>query len=216
MPDTAEFPAKEMKKMLDDFGLEAPSSHVPMQLLENELEQQIEYSLEIGAKYIVCPFLDADSKLRGEDNFRNTMASFRQIAAACKENGLQFGYHNHAFEFEKIGDEHILDRMYREIDADLMMAELDLYWVKKAGLDPKQYLMQYKGRTPIIHVKDMTGDGREFFAEVGEGIIDYPAIFDIAPENGVRYYIVEQDQCERPPLESVKMSIDYLKSIGVA
>jgi sugar phosphate isomerase/epimerase len=67
----------------------------------------------------------------------------------------------------------------------------------------------------LIHAKDMTGDGREFFAEVGHGMIDFPAIFAVAEEVGVEYYVVEQDICERPPLESVEMSINYLKSRGI-
>jgi sugar phosphate isomerase/epimerase len=87
--------------------------------------------------------------------------------------------------------------------------------VKKAGLDPKSYLKQYKGRCPIVHIKDMTADERGFFAEVGRGIINYPSIFEIGEQIGIKYYLVEQDQCERPPLESIKMSMDYLKTLGI-
>jgi sugar phosphate isomerase/epimerase len=61
----------------------------------------------------------------------------------------------------------------------------------------------------------MTADERGFFCEVGRGIINYPSIFEIAEDVGVRYLIVEQDQCERPPLESIQMSFDYLKSLGI-
>jgi sugar phosphate isomerase/epimerase len=208
--------AKEMKKVLDDLDLTAPSSHVGLQLLEDELNQQIEYSLEIGAKYIMCPYLDANVYLNTEESLEKTLEAFKKIAAETKRQGLQFGYHNHDFEFKKLGDEYILDLMYQAVDPELMVAELDLFWVKKAGLDPKAYLETYKGRCPIIHVKDMTGDERRVFAEVGHGIIDYKPIFNIADDIGVEYYIVEQDVCERPPLESVKMSIDYLKSIGIA
>lgn len=208
--------AKEMKQKLDQLGLEAVSSHVPMHLLETELERQIEYSLEIGAKFIMCPYLDFNTYFGDEDKFKQTLEKLQQIGETLKQHHLQFGYHNHDFEFKKLGDRYVLDRLYESIPADLLVAELDLYWVKKAGVDPQTYLEQYKGRTPLIHLKDMTGDGREFFAEVGQGIIDYKGILETASANGVQYGIVEQDQCEQPPLESVKMSFDYLKSIGVA
>lgn len=208
--------AKEMKKVLDDLGFITPSSHVPFELLLTQLEEQIEYSLEIGAKYIICPNLDAEKHLRGEQNLKNTLDSFQKIAIKCKENELQFVYHNHDFEFEKQDGKTFLDHIFQSLDADLLVAELDLFWVKKAGLDPVQYLSTFKNRCPIIHVKDMTNDDRQTYAEVGYGIIDYPSIFETAEKMGVHYYLVEQDACDRPPLESVKMSIDYLKSIGIA
>lgn len=208
--------AQDMARILDDLGLEAVASHVGLELLENELEAQIEYSLTIGAKYIMCPWLDFDQRLKGAEAFAQTIASFKRIAAQCKQHGLQFGYHNHDFEFQKVDGEYVLDRLLGSFSADELVAELDLYWVAKAGLDPKSYLQSLSGRVPIIHLKDMTNDERQVFAEVGHGSLDFPAIFDIAPEIGVQYYIVEQDVCERPPLESVQMSIDYLRSIGIA
>lgn len=207
--------AKEMASVLDGLGLEAVSSHVGMALLENELDRQIEYSLEIGAKYIMCPWLDFESQLQG-DAYQATVASFKRIAEQCNKHGITFGYHNHDFEFEKVDGEYILDRLFADLSADEMVAELDLYWVAKAGLDPKAYMQSLKGRCPIIHLKDMTKDDRKVFAEVGQGSLDFPSILSAAPEVGVKYYIVEQDVCERPPLESIKISIDYLKSIGIA
>jgi sugar phosphate isomerase/epimerase len=207
--------AKEMKSVLNQLGLEAISSHVGIQLLETELNKQIQYSLEIGAKYIVCPWLP-EAQLKNEAEFEALLASFRKFGAEIKRQGLTFAYHNHAFEFEKVNGTYILDRMYESVEADVMKAELDLYWVTKGGLDPKEYLLKYKGRTPLVHVKDMADDAEGSFAEVGHGIIDYPSIFSVAEEAGVQYYIVEQDVCKRPPLESIEMSIRYLQSIGIA
>lgn len=209
-----DIPAKEMKSLLDGLGLEAVSSHVGMHLLESELEKQIEYSLEIGAKYIMVPWIDVN-QLKGEQ-YPAFVAKLKQIGEECNRHGLQLGYHNHDFEFELVDGEPILDRLFRDVPDSLLQAELDLYWVTKAGYDPKSYVLKYKDRCPVLHVKDMTKDERKFFAEVGQGSIDFKAIFDIAEEAGVRYYIVEQDACERPPLESVRMSIEYLKSIGIA
>jgi len=211
-----DIPASDMRKALDELGLKAISSHVGIHQLETELDHLIEYSKVIGAKYIVCPWLDK-AQLQDEASFQSLMASFARIGQKIKDNGLVFCYHNHDFEFEKVGEQYILDRMYQAVDASLMQAELDLYWVTKGGLDAKEYLQSYKGRAPLVHVKDMANDEKGSFAEVGQGIIDYKSIFAIAEEVGVECYIVEQDQCyNHPPLVSVKMSIDYLKSIGIA
>lgn len=209
-----DIPAAEMKKVLDDLGLEAPSSHVGLQLLENELSAQIEYSLTIGAKYMMLPWIEKE-KLFGEQR-QQLVATLGRVAEELGKHGLKLGYHNHDFEFLQEDGQYLMDLIYQELPADKLVAELDLYWVTKAGLDAKQYLSGFEGRCPIIHVKDMTKDERKFFAEVGQGSIDYPSIFETAKQVGVDYYIVEQDQCERLPLESVKMSIDYLRSIGIA
>jgi len=210
-----DIPAAEMKQLLADNGLKAVSSHVGYHLLTSDLAGQIAYAKEIGIEYLIIPWFEQE-KLQDEAEFMKAVASFRDIAEQVKAAGLTLCYHNHAFEFEKLGGEFILDRLYRELDETLLLAELDLYWVKKAGLDPKEYLLSYAGRVPVIHVKDMAGDEEGFFAEVGQGIIDYPAIFEVAPGAGVKYYLVEQDVCKRPPLESIKISIDYLKSLGIA
>lgn len=210
-------PAKELKSVMDGLGISSPSSHVAMTILEDadSLKKQIEYSLEIGQKYIICPMLESE-RLTDQEKFIELVETFRKVGEEVKQHGLQLAYHNHDFEFEKVDGDYALDRLYASLDPSLMVAELDLYWVAKAGIDPKSYLEQYKGRCPIIHVKDMTKDERKFFAEVGQGSIDFPSIFSIAEEVGIEYYLVEQDRCERPPLESIQISMDYLKSIGIA
>ncbi|WP_409343960.1 sugar phosphate isomerase/epimerase family protein [Paenibacillus sp. MBLB4367] len=207
--------AKEMRSVLDGLGLRAISSHVGIDALSGQLQEQIAYSQEIGASYIVCPWLPAE-KLVDTQGFDAYCATFRTVGQACKAAGLTFAYHNHAFEFEQVGGQYLLDKLYASVGSDLMQAELDLYWVQKGGLNPLDYLLSLKGRVPLVHVKDMTGDESGTFAEVGHGIIDFASIFNAAEEAGIQAYIVEQDQCQRPPLESVEMSITYLKSIGIA
>jgi sugar phosphate isomerase/epimerase len=209
-----DIPAQEMKKILDDLGLEAPSSHVGLDILENRLDAQIEYSLAISSKYVILPWIPTE-KIMGQER-KQLADTLSRVADELRKHGLVLGYHNHDFEFKQEEGQYLLDLLYRAVPAESLVAELDLYWVTKAGLDAKDYLAQYKGRCPIIHVKDMTKDERRYFAEVGYGSIDYPSIFTVAQDAGVEYYIVEQDQCERPPLESVKMSIEYLRSIGIA
>ena len=214
-----DYPARELKNVLDDLGLAVSSSHVNLSYLDPEklksqLAYQIEYNKEIGSGYIVTPYAPLD-KMTTMTELQPFLDAFRYVGEECKRAGMGYAYHNHQFEFNKIDGKFILDHIFEAVGPELLQAELDLYWVKKAGLDPKSYLKQYKGRCPLVHVKDMTADERGFFAEVGRGIINYPPIFEIAEAIGIKYYLVEQDQCERPPLESVKISMDYLKSLGI-
>jgi sugar phosphate isomerase/epimerase len=95
-------------------------------------------------------------------------------------------------------------------------AEIDTYWVQRGGADPAAYIRQYAGRCPLIHLKDMAADEKGSFAEVGEGTMDWPAIFTASEAGGARWYIVEQDVCQRPPLDSVAISLRNLRTMGKA
>ena len=63
---------------------------------------------------------------------------------------------------------------------------------------------------PIIHLKDMTADAEQTFAEVGTGLIDFPPILAWGERSGVEWYAVEQDRCKGNPLDSLRISLSNL------
>ena len=205
--------AHEMCKVLTDAGLKVYGSHVGLEQLEKDLTGTIAYHKEIGCKYLVCPSLAEDRRQNGQA-YRQIGGTLETVGRACREAGLGFCYHNHAFEFQSYDGVHGLDLLYKASDPGLVQAELDLYWVAYAGLDPAAYLTKLKGRVPLLHLKDMAAD--RAFAEVGEGILDWPAVFEAAEAAGVVYYLVEQDECKRPPLEAVGISLQNLRRMGIA
>lgn len=89
--------------------------------------------------------------------------------------------------------------------------ETDLYWFAKAGENAADYFTKYPSRFPLWHVKDMANTEKKEFAEVGTGTIDFGALFKHAKKAGLKHYFVEQDVCKRPPLESIKISIDNIQ-----
>ena len=160
-------------------------------------------------------------ELRRENNdWKRVTALLAEGCANAAEAGLEILYHNHAFEFEsKVNGTYGLDYMLETIPASDMGAELDTYWVKTGGEDPGAYIRKYAGRVPHLHIKDRAPEPAASecpFAEVGSGILDWDDIFEAAEQSGVEWYIVEQDRCVRPPLESARMSFQYLKSRGMA
>ena len=210
---TGELSAAECKALLDELNLKAVGPHSGIHLLVNELDAQLDYFAELGAPYITCPFLP--EPYRVESAFSETVALFERIGKACKARDMQFCYHNHAFEFEnRVGDKTLFDAIYDETDPDLVKGEIDVYWVTFAGLDPAKLIAARSGRFPLIHLKDMTAGDEPTFAEVGEGIIDMPAIFRASEANGATWYVVEQDRCQRPSLESAEISLNNLKKWG--
>lgn len=202
--------AAQMKAELDRLGLKVTGSHVGMDILRNNLEETIAYNLEIGNKYIVCPGTKGDTK----EHYLEVADFFNRVGEKCKEKGLQLGYHNHAHEFKLFDGEYALDILYNNTNAELLKVELDTYWVQYAGVDPIAYMKKYAGRCPLLHQKDMEAGEEKGFTEVGNGIMDIKGIHAAVEEIGVEWFIVEQDRCVRPQLESVAISFNYLKSMG--
>jgi len=206
--------AADMKALLEELELRPAGSHVSLDLLENELGSVMDYSLEIGNPYVVCPSLPRD-RWQDEATLRATAQSLNRIGSACREQGLTFCYHNHAFEFQTLGDKYILDILYEATDPQLVQAEVDTYWVQFAGLDPAELIGRSADRVALVHLKDMDPEDRSF-AEVGEGTLDWEAVFAASETAGAEWYVVEQDRCKKPPLESVRLSLENLRAMGVA
>lgn len=200
--------ADEMLRVLEETGLKVYGSHVGLDQLERNLAEVISYHKKIGCEFLVCPWLPEDRRPDGH-SYRRLGRMLTELGRACADAGLQLCYHNHDFEFHLFDGAYGLDLLFAAADARFVQAELDLYWVKYAGLDPVEYLKRLKGRCPLVHLKDMAADGG--FTEVGEGTQDWPGIFAAAEAAGVRYYVVEQDDCRYPPLESVRISLENLR-----
>ena len=205
----------ELKKLLDDMGLEWAGIHADMNDLEKEPNRFIDYSLAMDCQYVVCSSL-ATEKRNSEKGYREAAELLNVVGEKCQREGLQLCYHNHSFEFQTFGGKYGFDILYEESDPKLVQAQIDVYWVKHGGEDPVDYIKRYSGRCPLIHLKDMADDAERSFAEVGEGILDFEAIFEASDASGAKWYIVEQDTCKRPPLESVRISLENIKSMGMA
>jgi sugar phosphate isomerase/epimerase len=202
---------KEVRALLDEFGLRAAASHVPLEELENNLYQVIEDQKIVGSNYVVCPYILPDR--RGIKDYKALIAFLDQAGETCRRDGISLCYHNHDFELERLSNGRtILEAIFDKTHAINVKTELDIYWLTKAGENPVEWINRYKNRTPLIHLKDMTTDGEQFFAELGTGGVDIEAVLDKGEENGVEWWVIEQDVSRRTPFESIEISINYLKT----
>lgn len=200
----------ELKALLVSLGLKACGSHVALSELTNNIDAVIKYSLEIGNKYVICPYADVNSK----QDVLDLAAKLNVIGQKCKDNGLICGYHNHAHEFKEFDGEYALDLLYSKTDAELVKAEIDTYWVEYAGVNVIDFLKKHSGRCPLIHIKDMQiiGDKTES-TEVGNGIMNISSIIVEAEKQGAAWLIIEQEYFTRPTLESVEIGYNNLKKL---
>lgn len=201
----------ELKALLENLGLKPVGAHIGIDELRNNLNEVISYNIELGNRYIVCPW----ASYKDKEDFINMAMELDKIGAKLENMGLQLCYHNHAHEFVRFDGVYGLDILYRDTTINTLMAEIDTYWVAYAGVNPIEYMKKYEGRTPLIHIKDMDSTEKREYTEIGNGILDIKGIAKQAEVSGTKWIIVEQDECKRPPLESIKISYENLKKMNL-
>lgn len=208
--------AAEVRKAFDDAGLKVSGAHIGIDQFETDIDRVIEDSKILGNENVIVPYLGEDRRKSGED-YRKLAHELNGFGKKVAEAGLTLSYHNHAFEFEKFDGQYALDILWQHSDPNLVKAELDLYWVKRGGVDPVAYVKQLGKRCVLVHLKDMEAGPDQKFAPVGTGTLDFEALSETCAEVGVQWGAVEQDNCYgADPLKNVEISFNNLKKLGIA
>lgn len=229
----------EVKAMLNEVGLTAVSAHVPLDDLLKDPAKVIADYISIGCKYVAVPYV-TEERRPGADGFAQTIKDVEMLGKEAHKQGITLLYHNHDFEFKKIGDEYGLDVLYASIAPDYLQTEVDTCWVNVAGEDPAAYVRKYTGRAPVVHLKDFVmanrgkpaklyeligieSDANEkeddeafAFRPVGYGLQNIPEILKASIEAGAEWVVVEQDRPAKgdTPMHSAELSIQYLNSFA--
>ena len=205
-----------LKTIVDGEGLTICSTHTGFDRLRDETRTVIDEHRLWDCGYLSVGSMPPAYREAGGEGYKRFAAEASEVARKLAADGLIFSYHNHSFEFERFDGRTGLNILFEESDPEVFQFEIDTYWVQHGGADPAAWIRKTKGRADVIHVKDMAIVGNEqFFAEVGEGNLNWPAILDACREAGARWYIVEQDRCERDPFESLGISLKNLKAMGL-
>ncbi|MGN0173273.1 MAG: sugar phosphate isomerase/epimerase family protein [Acutalibacteraceae bacterium] len=203
---------ENLKEQLEFYGLDPISSHIGFEELENNLDYHIEKLLNIGCKTIICPWTEPKTV----EDAEITANKLLKISEKCIVKGIEFGYHNHAHEFAKPDGENTLFDIMMGICDPLVLTELDLGWVAKAGFDPEEYIRKYAGRVTYLHLKQFRPDGDDHkITTLENGIVDYEKCIKVGKLMGCEHFIVEQDCIEYGELEDAKKNIEFLNSLKV-
>jgi sugar phosphate isomerase/epimerase len=209
-------PHQEVKAIVDDAGLTICNTHIGYELLWHDLEAVIEQHRLWNCRHVAIGSMPRVYREEGEAGYQRFAAEANGVGEKLHEAGLTFSYHNHSFEFARFGRRLGLEIIFQESDPRYLQAELDTYWVQHGGGDSVNWINRLEQRMPVIHLKDMAIiDNQQVMAEVGEGNLNWPAILATCQETGVEWYAVEQDICRRDPFESLKISYENLKTMGL-
>ncbi|GAA4707854.1 xylose isomerase [Phytohabitans rumicis] len=217
--------ATQFRAALDKAGLRATSGHfgIPQPFDAAAWQATLADARTLGSRYIVHPFFGLDfsngQPVRSSATYRAFARDLNRAGALAKKSGLQFGYHNHHFEFFRLdgGSRTGFDVLVEETDPDLVHLEVDLFWATRGAHDPVDIIKANKGRVRQFHVKDLNANGS--FEDAGQGLIDFPRIFAHEKEAGLAEFIVERDDAGTAPrtpadaLKTAKVAFDYLAAV---
>ena len=241
IPLTAENLA-EFKWARKDFGIKVAAINAAttamrpgMPCLENDYERILNDCRELDCGMLRMA-MGPIGLMATEDGLKKFCEETDRFVTKLKQDGIEYYYHNHCMEFQKINGKYVLDYMR---DNTGMGFELDIHWIWAGGQDPIRTINRYAGRIRLLHLKDyrIVVNPEEFmnlmrnmpagakpvaplyasiqFAEVGEGSLDIKGCVDAGLAGGTEYFLVEQDSTYgRDPLESLRISRDNLIKLG--
>ena len=229
--------ADEIKETLDKLGLKCVSVHQNLDFFNENPDDAAEFLKKFGVKYSIIPWYEK-ARLKGTDEWDETLARFNSVSGVLKKHGMKLGYHNHEFEFETYDGKALHDYIFEELDEGVIYPEFDTCWVHYAGLDPAEKILEYKGKVEIVHLKDFVcerlaggptydlidehgnpiktsrDDNKFEFRPLGEGRQDFGKILEACEMAGTETVIFEMDKpaLGLTELECAKRSREYLKN----
>jgi sugar phosphate isomerase/epimerase len=202
----------DFRKALDDVGLVAPSAHIGIEQLQQNLPALLESCATIGHQWLVVPSLPGT--FRSADGYKRAGEVMAAAASAAKPAGVRVAFHNHADEFRPVGDSNGMELMLAAAPRDALFVELDVYWIVNAGADPHAFLERHRGRVKMLHLKDSGGPPGHEMRDVGAGTIDWARVLGTAHRDGVEHVFTEHDR-PADDLASLRASYAYLNRVGI-
>lgn len=201
---------RTFRQLVEDNGMIFLSSHTGLDLpAQDEWDEAMSWwdkcikaHAAAGVRFIVQPWM-GNAGYESLEGLKAFCDYFNAVGNKCNEQGIRFGYHNHDNEFTVLEGERIYDFMLENTLPEKVMFQIDLYWAYAGQADPVEYFHRYPGRFELWHVKDET--------EVGaSGMIDFERIYEHSAMAGLQYSIIEVEQYNYEPLESVRISLEYM------
>jgi sugar phosphate isomerase/epimerase len=197
--------AQEMKDVMTANRLKPVGSHIGLEKLTGNLDEEIAYHKILGTEYLVCPF----SNMKTKQDAVELAKTLSPVVKKITDSGFKFAYHNHAHEFAQDGG-YLLDILFENLPPQALM-ELDVFWTAHAGVDPVSYMEKNRGRLKLVHVKQIDKDKK--CVDLDKGVLNFKEIIAKAKTFGVEQFILEQEAYEISSMVSVKNGIDYIMGL---
>lgn len=219
---------EQVRAILDENGVASPSMHIDLKTLQTRLDDVAEAASVLGHKYAGIAAIPPEDR-KSLDDYKRVADVFNEVGMRMDKVGLKFLYHNHGYGLVEMDGEIPLNLLLERTDPNVVVLEMDVFWMTAGRADPVAYLDAYPGRFRLMHIKDMTeivrfaGDGGdpsqwiELFpnmTDAGSGVLDLAAILTQARKSGVQHYYLERDLADAAE-STLEKSYQYLSSLAL-
>ncbi len=208
--------AEEVADVLEQADLKVCGAHIGIHEFENDLAGVLKKYGTVGCKNLIVPWLPEERR-RDVAGWKSFAKQLNKLGKTARKEGFHLGYHNHSFEFALVQKGLTgMDILIDETDSEYVGFELDCFWVVHGGKCPACFIKQNSDRMMILHLKDMSDPTERKFANVGEGLLDTPAIVKAGSKAKVPWFVVEQDNCYgQDPIEAIRNSYRNLQAMDL-
>ncbi len=184
---------------LDAHGLTAPTGHVPLVELRTRPDWVVDQAKTLGIVQLFMPAVPVEERDQPAERWRSVGAELADLAERLAADGLRLGYHNHHWELAPYPDgsrplEHLLDAA----SGSKLGWQADIAWLVRGEVEPVAWLERYRDRLVSAHVKDIAPEGQNLdedgWADVGQGVLDWPTLWRAARSRGARWMVLEHDK----------------------
>ncbi len=203
-------PVKEVRQQLDDLGLPVIAAHAPLPL-GPEKNRVLDTMGTLGCQRLIFAGTGRD-QFDSPGKIRARADLFNEANAVARAHGLEFGLHNHWWEFQQVGSRLAIELLLDDLEGSVFL-ELDAYWAVTAGADVHDFIRRHAPRMPLLHLKDGPCQRDVPQVAIGAGRMDFPALLPAASH--AEWLVVELDECDTDLMAAVAESYRYLVDEGL-
>ncbi|PVE22050.1 xylose isomerase [Microvirga sp. KLBC 81] len=209
--------AASIKSKLDARGLKASSSHVSLAALREKPEGVIEACRTLGFKDLFMPAVPPEQRDMEADGWRSLGRELGEMAHRFHEQGVRLGYHNHHWELKpKDGSQTALELIFEAAGDSPLAWQVDVAWLARGNVDPKEWIHRYRSKITAAHVKDIAplgqNEDQDGWTDVGSGILNWHDLWRACREAGAQWMVVEHDK-PADPEKTARASFAFLRTI---
>jgi sugar phosphate isomerase/epimerase len=201
----APMPPAELRDKIHAAGLGCESCHFGFGELREHLDERLAFAKELGLKQMIIATFGVPKDGKVAD-WMHAVDEANKLGERTQKAGIQLGFHNHDFEFQKIDGDLVYDKLMAEFDPQLVKMQFQVS-VVRLGYQAADYFEKYPGRFISIHLQDWSPTEKKDVA-IGQGVVDWKRLFAAARKSGAKNYFVETDR------DDFKASAQFLKGLS--
>jgi sugar phosphate isomerase/epimerase len=221
----ADLKPREIRTIVEEAGLSAPSSHFNSQEFEDDrIEQSIEWANGVGLHYMTLAGLGQISPRTGNQPsapaaHQATCERLNRIAETVRKAGLQLGLHAQTEVWRPAGEGMLFDELLRGVSAKNCVYELDLSTTFDAQIDVVSLLSAHGDRFFAVHLRDAKPPSKpgDYIPSLplGQGDLDWKAILPAIAKAHLPYGFVEMVKPPGDPMDALRLCAEYLRNAAL-